>query len=103
MQRESPSVAMLTSFMIVTGDWEIDKTRRYGLIYLMARGACRLCTLVLVLWTNAYGGLAAGQLLPKDSPLLKVHYEVRSLRPGVEMAKPLALPEVFFAKQDFTI
>jgi hypothetical protein len=35
--------------------------------------------------------------LPADSPLLKVHYEVRALRSGVELARPLALPEIVFA------
>lgn len=35
--------------------------------------------------------------LPKDSPLLRVHFEVRARRPGVELVRPLALPEIFFA------
>jgi hypothetical protein len=35
--------------------------------------------------------------LADDSPLLKVHYEVRAVRAGVALAKPLAFPEIGFA------
>ena len=35
-------------------------------------------------------------VLPPDSPLLKVRYEVRALRPGVALEKPIALPEIVF-------
>jgi hypothetical protein len=38
--------------------------------------------------------------LPAAAPLLKVRYTVRARRPGVELARPIALPELCFA-EDF--